>query len=250
MTQLKFRIKFLDEILGTAPNNKIIHEEYIGSKAEDAPKIEEEVAAIGVDEKVNKEMTVFPRMVDGDKIPITDKDGNFIPIMWDYQFKGFIKESCGALRDIAGKDEDTGKKKAAITACGKLTAYKTKIDKNVFVYPRQIPFTSFLITDMGDCQRPLRAETAQGPRVALANSETIPAGAEIELEILCMNDEHVAMVIECLSYGILKGTGQWRNSGKGRFDFEELSREELPVTALMDKAFRTKWKEALTSAKA
>lgn len=233
MTILKLKLTFLDEVLGTASNKRDIHERYIASKSQNQVKIEEEV--LSVEEVVNNEMTVFSR----------DKDDR--PIMWDYQIKGYIKEACGALRDLAGKDEVTGKKKKAITACGNLPAYKTKIDKNVFIYPRQIPFMNFDISDMGNCQRPLRADTAQGPRIALANSETIPAGATLDFEILCMNDDHVKAIEECLYYGLFKGTGQWRNSGKGRFDIDDIEYEQVSVTMLMDSDFRKKWKEALVN---
>lgn len=62
----------------------------------------------------------------------------------------------------------------------------------------------------------------QGERVTLANSEAIPAGATIELTIQCMLDKHEPAVIEWLDYGKFGGIGQWRNSGKGRFEYELL----------------------------
>ena len=74
--------------------------------------------------------------------------------------------------------------------------------------------------EMGTCQRPLRASTAQGERIALANSETIPAGSSIEFKVICLSDSYKKAVIEWLDYGSFKGLGQWRNSGKGRFTYE------------------------------
>lgn len=73
---------------------------------------------------------------------------------------------------------------------------------------------------MANCQRPLRASTALGERIALANSEVCPEGTSCEFEVLCMVDEDAAMLLEWLEYGKYKGIGQWRNSGKGRFTFE------------------------------
>ena len=75
---------------------------------------------------------------------------------------------------------------------------------------------------MGECQRPLRAQTAQGERISLANSETVPAGATCEFTVICMKPDLMKVVKEWLSYGVAHGTGQWRNSGKGRFTWEEL----------------------------
>lgn len=37
-----------------------------------------------------------------------------------------------------------------------------------------------------------------------------------------MDDSHEKAVREWLDYGVLRGIGQWRNSGKGRFTYEVL----------------------------
>lgn len=68
-------------------------------------------------------------------------------------------------------------------------------------------------------QRPLRAQTAQGERVSLVNSEEIPAGRTCEFDVILLDDSHEKVVREWLDYGILRGIGQWRNSGKGRFTY-------------------------------
>ena len=196
MKILKIKVKTMEEILGTASPNPEIHQEFIASKAPDAPSMEEEVAAIGVAEVFDKSMTVFPR----------NSDGN--PIAWDYQWKGFFKDSCQMLRKVPG------------TECSKIKAFKKEIDGLVFVSPRQIPIE--FDGNLGICQRPLRAQTAQGERVALASSESIPAGASMTFEIHLMLDSHEKAIKEMLDYGKLRGFGQWRNSGKGRFTYEIL----------------------------
>ena len=82
--------------------------------------------------------------------------------------------------------------------------------------------------------------------MALGHSETAPEGSVLEFEIVYMQTKAVierhadgrgmakepgkktptkidqirACVIEWLEYGALRGLGQWRNSGKGRFEFE------------------------------
>lgn len=196
MKKLRVRITFEEELLGTASSDPHIHEEYIASKAPDAPSRAEEVEALGVDEVVDKQKTIFSR----------NSDGN--PILWDYQLKGFFKDTCSALRKVAG------------TYSSKVKAFKKEIDGLIFPEPRQI-----LIHhdgECGNCQRPLRASTAQGERIALANSETIPAGAYIDCTIVCLLDSHIDVVKEWLDYGKYRGLGQWRNSGKGRFTWQEI----------------------------
>lgn len=138
-------------------------------------------------------MTVFPRMEDGR------------PFTYDYQWKGFFKDSCGMLRR-ADKTRSKG-----------LKAYKKEIDGLVFVSPRHIPLVLPEGATIGECQRPLRAQTAQGERVALAHSETVPAGTTQTFQVHVLRDDLMPLVLEWLAYGRLHGTGQWRNSGKGRF---------------------------------
>lgn len=203
MKKLHVKLTFTEPVLGTWPSNQNIAREFIASKSPDAASIEDEVAALGVDAVADKGMTVFPR----------DAEGR--PVLYDYQVKGFFKDSCGMLSRIGGKTE-TGKKRA-VNESGKISAYKKVIDGLVFVSPRMIVIE--VNGAVRDCQRPLRAQTAQGERVSLANSEEIPAGSRCEFDVLCMDDSHEAAVREWLDYGALRGIGQWRNSGKGRFTY-------------------------------
>ena len=112
-------------------------------------------------------------------------------------------------------------KRVASTESAKIKAYKKEIDGLIFVGPRAIHIN--LSGALGSCQRPLRAQTAQGERVSLANSETIPVGSSIEFEVKMLLDSHEKAVREWLDYGALRGMGQWRNSGKGRFVWEEIA---------------------------
>lgn len=197
MKEMRVRLTLLEEILGTASNNPEIHSEFIASKAPDAKSREEEIEAIGVDAEIEKGMTVFPRNAEGQ------------PIMWDYQIKGFFKDACGMLRKVTDSKSS------------KIKAYKKEIDGLIFVQEREIPFQ--FDGKIGNCQRPLRAQTAQGERVSLANSETIPAGTTLEFTIECLVDSDMSAVREWLDYGRLRGLGQWRNSGKGKFQWEEIA---------------------------
>lgn len=201
---LKVKITFLEPVLGTWPSNQNVARDFIASKSPDAATIEDEVAALGADAVADKGMTVFPRNENGE------------PVLYDYQIKGFFKDSCGMLARVGGKTE-TGKKRA-VNESGKLSAYKKVIDGLIFPQPRMIPIK--VNGKISDCQRPLRAQTAQGERVSLANSEEIPAGSTCEFEILLMDESLENAVLEWLDYGVLRGIGQWRNSGKGRFTFD------------------------------
>ena len=192
---LEVKLTFTEGILGTSPKNEEIYRDFIGSKAPDAATVEEEVASLGADEVAEKGMTVFPR----------DEEGR--PFLYDYQIKGFMKDACKMLRNVPG------------TKSKGLTNYKSKIDGLIFTSPRQIVFEN---ADMTICQRPLRAETMQGPRVALAMSEEIKAGCSATFEINCLNEEYLDAAREWLDYGQMRGIGQWRNSDKGRFTWEEI----------------------------
>ena len=189
------RLTFIEPILGTSPSDEDLYRNFIGDKAPDAATVEEEVEALGADAVIEKGMTVFPRNAEGK------------PFLYDYQVKGFFKDACQMLKKV------TGKKSAS------LRAFKKEIDGLVFPCPREIVFQDAKI---GTCQRPLRAQTPQGERVALAMSEEIDAGAWVEFEVTTLKDDLLPLIREWFDYGELRGIGQWRNSGKGRFTWEEL----------------------------
>lgn len=203
MKTMKVRLTLVEEALGMTPSDKNIHETYIASNAPDAMKIEEEVAAIGVEKVVEKQKTIFPKLEDG------------TPFFWDYQMRGMFKDSIGMLRRVPN------------TACSKLKSYKKIVDGLLFVQERKIPI--HLSGPIDDCQRPIRTSGPSGENVALANSETVPAGSYIEFTIEMWIDELEDVVRECLDYGIRRGLAQWRNSGKGIFTWEELDENGNPV---------------------
>lgn len=194
-TIIRVRVTTTEEMLGTASANAEIHEEFIASKAPDAMTREEEIEAIGTEEVFRKDMTVFPRV-------------NGKPVAWDYQWKGYFKDACGSLKKVPG------------SVCSGIKAYKKEIDGLIFVEPRAIPIE--FDGEIGICQRPLRAQTAQGERIALTSSEAIPDGATMTFNIRLLMPTHEKAVLEMLDYGQLRGFGQWRNSGKGRFRYEVL----------------------------
>lgn len=196
MKNMKIKITLTEEMLGMSPADPDIYNAFIASNAPDAPTREEEIESIGVEAVQEKGTTIFPRTEDG------------VPFMWDYQIKGFFKDTVGMLRRIPG------------SACSKVKAFKKEIDGLLFVAERKI--TINVNGEIGLCQRPLRTDGPTGSRTALASSETVPAGSTIECTIVLMRDDMAGWVTECLDYGMLRGLGQWRNSGKGRFTWEEI----------------------------
>jgi hypothetical protein len=131
------------------------------------------------------------------------RDGT-TPVIYDYVLKGFMKEACSALRRMDG------------TVSKSLTAHKTKIDTLVMVEPRRIPLR--LRKPTTDLERPLRADTPQGPRVTLVSSTAASEGTLMEFSIKVLGGViSEAMLREWFEYGQFSGLGQWRSGGYGRF---------------------------------
>lgn len=194
-------LTLLEEMLGSVPMSKEVYTNYIEAKAQEykgetPPETADEIETV-IDNLDARGHTGFHRLEGA-------------PIVYDYVIRGFFKAACGALRRVPG------------TASEGLTAYKTKIDTLVFVAPRRIRLLLPEGAAMGVNERPLRADTAQGPRVALARSDTVPAGTRLcftveTLSSSVIGEEHVR---EWLDYGRRIGLGQWRSGGWGTFEFE------------------------------
>lgn len=199
---MKICITLTEEVLGSSPSNEELLASYIASKSPTDDLTAQEVDNIKA-QAAEERTTIFPKTADG------------TPFIYDYQIKGMFKDSCKALA-TAGKAGYPGGKH-----CAALKAYKKAIDGLIFVSPREIPYNLHGLK-MGFCERPLRAQTPMGERVSIAKSETVPAGSTIEFEVTCLDQKLEDVVRECFDYGTLRGLGQWRNSGKGRFIWEEL----------------------------
>ena len=202
----KVRLTFIEPLLGSAPNTTEIYRDYVASKAPDAMTTEQEVEAFGADSVEERGTTIFTR----------DKDGN--PVIWDYQVRGFFKGTCGALQ------RSKGRKKKFLSSS--IKAYMKNIYGCIFVFPRTIPINppedKTIEQAMSINQRPLRANTAQGERIALASSEELPAGSWCDIEISLHDKTLWPTVLEWLDNGVFSGLGQWRNGSYGRFVYEIL----------------------------
>lgn len=199
---VKVRITFTAPVLGTAPNDPDLYSKFIATRAAEPEKTaSDEIASLPSKEDLEEtSRTVFHRTEDG------------IPMLYDYQIKGMIKEAWGAMTEF-------GVIKVGRSDVSKYNV-KRIVDNFIFVYPREIPLIMPTGETLTECVRPLRAETLRGPRIALTCSEKAPKGTVIELSVEWLNPGMEKHVIAALEYGSKKGIGQWRNSGMGRFSFE------------------------------
>lgn len=201
MKTTNYKATFTEGLLATKPNDETVHETYIAAKREEGilkDELDAETRTLNEIERLEKGCTVFHRTEDGK------------PMVWDYQVKGFLKDAIKALR----RDPKS--------ACAALKNYKGVIDGSVFVKPRQIVLNLPEGTKLGTCQRPLRANTMQGERVALAQSEEAPAGTTMEFTVLTLAPGLEKVLDECFEYAQLRFMGAWRNSGKGTAEVKKI----------------------------
>lgn len=188
-------LTFTEPLLGTVPKNPEVYASFILTKAADLgdDKAAEEIGTV---ENIEESGWTGFHQVDS------------APILYDYVIKGFFKDAAGMLRRVKSSKS------------AKVTAYKKIIDGLIFVSPRQIPLILPDSDSLGLIERPLRAQTAQGERVALARSDAAPAGTTITFKLNILDPAvDLDLLTEWLEYGQLRGLGQWRNSGMGRFTY-------------------------------
>jgi len=196
ITKLRVRLIFEEDLLGSWPADEAVLTRFVSSKAP-SPWLQAEEGDTVPEYTQDRGFTVFPQ----------DETGLFL---WNYQFKGFLKEAGNALK-------------------GQLNVknLRAKIDNYVFVQPRRL----YLLREDGSnirepdgvLERPLRGQTAKGPRVSLVGSEVVKAPATLNATIEVLQGEITPETIKAiLDYGRLKGLGQWRNGGFGVFRWKEL----------------------------
>jgi hypothetical protein len=187
----RYRLTLTERMLGTVPTKTDLYTSYIAEKA----GLEPEEAAVEqqmVPDHGQAGYTSFYR----------DCDGIYL---FDYHIKGFLKEAGQVLKDILG-----------------IKALRSKLDNFCFVLPRYIHLQE---KPDGVLERPLRAQTMQGPRVTLAKSDYVEAGLafKVEIALLPHKELNYNLIERLLDYGQLKGLGQFRNGSYGRFTWERLS---------------------------
>ena len=195
--EMRLELTLTEPMLGTAPANPEIYSEFIEARRPRAMEADDETATLPLDDEIAKGTTVFHKQ-DGD------------PFIYDYQIKGFFKDACGMLRRVNA------------TESKKCKAYKKEIDGLIFGAPRRIMLALPDGAGLDICERPLRAQTMQGERVSLARSERAPVDTKLVFTLTLLNDSMEGLVVEWLNYGKLRGLGQWRNSGAGRFTWRRM----------------------------
>lgn len=202
-TYYDITLELLEPQLGTVPKNQDIYKTFIASKVFDAVEdgiISQEDAEAKALEEVETVQTIEEKGWTGF---MKDAKGHFI---YDYMVKGFICESARTMKQH-----------------GALKQLQDKFKRYVFVMPRRI----YIPEPTEWLERPLRAQTAQGPRVALTRSDLIPAGTLLTFQLVVMAPGGIKrnLIEEVLDYGQYIGLGQWRSGSYGRFavnSFEEI----------------------------
>ena len=203
MEKKQFKITFITEMLGTVPKNKEIYNDFVIEKAKKKGiEIDEAEEIETIEEVEEKAWTGFH----------SDETGILI---YDYMIKGNIKANIETLVQSG--------------TIKKITAYRKAVDRLIFVYPRTIHFMNGagpIKEPHGDIERPLRASTAQGERVALTKSDFVRVGTFLKFEICMLKNPKISwdIIEKCLDYGQYYGLGQWRGSGGyGRYEWDSVS---------------------------
>lgn len=174
-----------------------------------------ELAALG---KLDELRETFAELdTKGTTVFFWDKEKNR-PCISDHMIPGFLKAATEAICRTRPRKNGT--------VLGSISYTCSAINQHLSVKERYITFDQDIVRDKDGFahgfQRPLRAMTAQGPRVTLASSEMVEAGATLEftLQVLKNSDLTEDVLHTLFQYGQSHGLGQWRNAGWGKFDYE------------------------------
>ena len=249
---MNVEIELLRESLGMMPNRADLLSSFIASKAPDAMTREEEIALYSVEAVESNMTTCWPvsrfyydegknifidkndvdTSIDIKSLPDDDPNIRFKYYLYDYQIRGMFKDSCGMLQ------------RAKNNLSSELKSYKKVIDGGIYVFPRRVAWDipDTYIDESGNelssydengrlkvIQRAFRVSGPTGERSVLSSSEVIPAGSRIKFTIGVTNPTYLKFVNEWLNYGVIRGIGQWRNSGVGIFRWRKLDEDWNPI---------------------
>jgi len=186
-------ITFITPVLGGQPSETITTDYVVGKSGLEVPDDELET----IPDTLDKRTTGFHR------------DDNDNVLLYNYVLKGFMKAAAFALN---GRD-------------GMPKAFRSKIGKYVFVYPRVSAFTHpgtkgvWNLIDIHE--RPVRTQTPYGEKVALARSEMLPESTGIRFSVCVVADGVSEDQLRAIfDYGFHHGIGPRRGDGFGSFRYE------------------------------
>jgi hypothetical protein len=220
-------------MLGSQPANEDIHTSYIASRIFESPGRTTAFDAVtgnnghkdGDLEKLFIRNAV--KLAGDDEEALVDIKGRTVflrdelgrPVLRDYVIRGFLKESWRANKAIKGSLSK--ELKAGVSTIDRFLFVEgagTHRDKRYLVI--NLPYGTG--TKLPLYERPLKAQTALGPRVALASSEVIPEKSYFDFRLININPAAISQEIleEWLNYGRWVGLGQWRTGSHGRFSYK------------------------------
>ena len=193
-------LRLTQKWLGTVPTQSSIWTEHIATKQSKGMKkdglseeeIEQRLADTleGVQEidELKSGLTSF----------LKDEQGYYVE---GYVLKGYFKNAARQLKQW-----------------GALKQLQSKVTNYLFIAQRKVyvatPDAQLLLVE-----RPIRCETAQGPRTAIARSEAVPEGTEVSFTVQLLHGViPLTLLRELLDYGQYQGVGQWRTGNCGTFD--------------------------------
>lgn len=217
ITKYRVTVELIEPLLGTVPRRKEVYADFIATRAaQHAEKNErfasgEEATGEVATELAEEETECIKELEEKGWTGFHEDDEG--PFLFDYAIKGFLSESARTLKEADSEGSDK-----------KLKQLQDKFKRYVFVKPRRVRLPAIMDKPL---ERPLRAMTAQGPRVTVTRSDQIAEGARITFDLWVLHGGGITLPIikDVLEYGGLIGFGQWRSGGYGRFDV--VSIEEL-----------------------
>lgn len=202
------KIKLLEPMLGTLPLQESIWESYMAGKMTKQAK-KDGLSASEIKERIEADLDCLPDELDTAK-GLTGflRNAAGEPVVNDYFIKGFFKSAAHCLKQY-----------------GTTKQLQDKVRKYLFITPRQI-VVGKPDEELAVVERPLRAQTPQGERTAIARSQAIPAGREIAFRITVLQEMLTDDLVKgLLEYGSFMGLGQFRSGSYGQFEvvkFKEL----------------------------
>lgn len=195
-------IELVDDMLGSVPASKSLYGGYVAART--TKKLKKEGYSDTEIESILKEELdyVHDDETQGLTTFFADKKS---PFLRPHQVKGFFKEAARRLKEH-----------------GNLKQLRDKVTAYLFVEDTtggkriRLPKPDGGKYDVAE--RPIRCQTPQGERTAIARSEFVEEGTKLSFNVVLLNGViSKELLKELLAYGKYQGLGQWRSGGLGQF---------------------------------